>query len=78
MRFVLNSDNLLMYGGVTIKIKKSKIVFYFVSGKAIEFKNMKIIFLFKIASWRSDLVSKSSNKTIISIKNGISTTFMNN
>jgi len=47
-----------------------------VSGSKTEFKIMKTKFLLRIAICLSDLVSKSSIKTIMSMKNGISTTFI--
>lgn len=42
-----------------------------------EFSNINNMFRFRIASWRSDLVSKSSRRTITSIKKGINTTLTN-
>jgi len=40
-----------------------------------EFKSINTKFLLSIAIYRADFVSKSSTNTIISIKNGIITTF---
>jgi hypothetical protein len=48
-----------------------------VNGKSTEFKSINTKLRFMMDSYRSLLVSKSSIKTIISIKNGISTMLTN-
>ena len=48
-----------------------------VSGSKTELRHMNTKFLDKIANYRSDLVSKSSSKTIMSIKNGMRNTLTN-
>ena len=57
-------------------ISKTLIVVKPVRGSSKEFITIKKKFLFKMANYLSDLVEKSSIKTIMSIKNGIRITFI--